>query len=101
MLRAAAKSLATLTLFAGLVAGATAGVWYYQRSQATAWEVRRLEEERRQLDEQNQQLQTVVRRLTDERRVAEVLVTDQQQSAGGVLRTSLLFVEYAKDGTTA
>ena len=41
-----------------------------------------------------------MQRLEAEKRVAEVLVTDQKQGEDGVLRTTLLFVEYAKDGST-
>ncbi len=42
-------------------------------------------------------LQQVVARLSAERRVADVLVTNQA-TVGGVLRTDLLFVEYDKAG---
>lgn len=45
----------------------------------------------------NHELETFVRRLAVDRRVANVLVTDQRK-VDGVLRTSLLFVEVAPDG---
>lgn len=44
------------------------------------------------------ELQSIVARLTSERRVADVLVTDQAADAQGVLRTALLFVEYDRRG---
>jgi hypothetical protein len=56
------------------------------------------EQQRRHLEEQKQQLESIVQRLGAEKRVAEVLVTDQK-TVNDTLRTSLLFVEYAKDGT--
>jgi hypothetical protein len=109
MFRAAAKKLASLTFFLALVAGGTAGVWFYERRHATEWQIQKLEQEhqrqvqqleseRQKLQEQKKQLQAVVERLSDEKRVAEVLVTDQSP-VHGVLRTTLLFVEYARDGT--
>ena len=43
-------------------------------------------------------LQAIVQRLSSERRVADVLVTDQTRAATGELRTTLLFVEYDRHG---
>jgi hypothetical protein len=51
-----------------------------------------------ELEDQNQQLLRVVDRLTDEARVAEMLVTDQK-TVDGVPLTTLLFVEYARNHT--
>ncbi len=50
-----------------------------------------------QLTQDKKVLETVVKRLSSENRVAEVIVTDQHEVAG-VMNTTLLFVEYAKDG---
>ena len=55
---------------------------------------RRLEAERK-----TEQLKRVVERLTADRRVADVIVTDRS-SSGGATKTTLLFVEYARDGST-
>jgi len=49
------------------------------------------------LTEEKKVLETVVQRLSSENRVAEVIVTDQHEE-NGVIQTTLLFVEYAKDG---
>jgi hypothetical protein len=49
-----------------------------------------------ELENQNQQLLRVVDRLTDEARVAEMLVTDQK-IVNGLPQTTLLFVEYARN----
>ena len=109
MFRATAKKLASLMFFVALVAGSTAGVWFYERRHSTEWQIQKLEQEhqkqiqqleleRHRLEEQKKQLQIVVERLSDEKRVAEVLVMDQTP-VDGRLRTTLLFVEYARDGT--
>jgi len=49
-----------------------------------------------ELLDQNRQLQRVVDRLTDESRVAEMLVTDQK-TVNGIPQTTLLFEEYARN----
>jgi hypothetical protein len=49
-----------------------------------------------ELQYEKQQLLDVVNRLTDERRVAEMLVTDQK-IVGGVPQTTLLFQEYSRN----
>jgi hypothetical protein len=43
-------------------------------------------------------LQSIVQRLSSERRVADLLVTDQTRDSAGELRTTLLFVEYDRHG---
>lgn len=48
--------------------------------------------------DRNAELQSIVVRLSSERRVADVLVTDQTPSENGQLRTTLLFVEYDRRG---
>lgn len=51
-----------------------------------------------QLEEEKKTLELVVDRLGAERRVAEILVTGQRID-NGVKETTLLFVEYARDGS--
>src|SRR3954447_10906569 len=48
---------------------------------------------------QTKKLEEVVQRLTDEKRVAEVIVTDDT-NVDGVSHKNLLFVEYARDGSS-
>lgn len=72
-----------------LTAGAV-GIYLYRHQDESAV---KLEQER----EKTRQLESVVSRLTGEKRRAEVLVTDQK-TVEGVLKTTLLFVEYASDG---
>jgi hypothetical protein len=78
-------------LTALVVAGSVGIYVYYGQSPA--------EKQIKQLEQEKKQLEQIVQRLTDERRIAEMLVTDQQ-TIDGVLHTTVLFVEYAKDGTT-
>src|SRR5688572_5580091 len=87
MLRALWKVTA-LTL---LVLSGSLGLWIYQERFSASVQVARLERE-------NQLLQKVVQRLGDEKRVAELLVTDQKPDSQGNLQTTLLFVEYTKGG---
>jgi hypothetical protein len=72
-----------------LAAGAV-GIYFYKHHDESAVKLQ-------QEIEKNQQLEQVVSRLTGEKRRAEILVTDQK-TVGGVLKTTLLFVEYAPDG---
>ena len=51
------------------------------------------------LESENAQLNRVVERLTDEQRIAEMLVTGQK-TVNGIPQTTLLFVEYARDHST-
>jgi hypothetical protein len=86
MLRATGKIL----LLTALVFGGSAGIWYYQDQFAAARKIKQLEVEKKALEQ-------VVKRLNDESRVAEILVTEQKPDpATGALMTTLLFVEYTK-----
>jgi hypothetical protein len=95
MLRATLK-IASICLL--LLAGA-GGIYLYSDFFSASRTIDQLEQRNQRLEEQKTRLQQVVRTLGEEKRVAEVLVTDQHPLAGGELRTTLLFVEYAKDGT--
>lgn len=99
MFRAAAKHLFKTAVFVLLVGAGVTGVWVYENHHSAAWQVKQLEEQNRKLEKEKQELQTAVTRLSDEKRVAEVLVTDQKEDAG-LLKTTLLFVEYARDGAS-
>ena len=81
-----------LALLIGLVVGASFGFWTYRSHNTVEAELLRQEQ-------RNQELRQIVGRLTAERRVADVIVTDQR-TVNGILRTSILFVEYARDGTS-
>ncbi|MDQ3440975.1 MAG: hypothetical protein M3478_11575 [Planctomycetota bacterium] len=87
MLRTTAKLLG---LFILVIAGSSGIIAYHNHFAAE----RKVE----QLQEEKKQLQQIVKRLSEEKRVAEVLVTEQA-TVDGELRTTLIFVEYAKDGS--
>ena len=76
---------------ASLVVTGSIAVMVYRDHSATARQLVRLEQEK-------QALQHVVERLSDERRVAELIVTEQKPGSGGEPLTTLLFVEYTKAG---
>ena len=85
------RTLAKLVFLAALVVAGSAGLYYHQRNSTAA----RLDEAVRKTD----QLKQVVKNLQAERRVADVIVTEQKV-VDGMQKTTLLFVEYARDGTT-
>jgi len=95
------RRVANIFLLSVLVAAGSAGVYVYRSHFAIDTRVKELEE-------QKQQLQQVVNRLTNEKRVAEVLVTAQHPTTFPSTRptsvppvqTTFLFVEDAKDGST-
>ena len=72
------------------IACGSAGIWYYQDHFSARHEIAKLEQEK-------QVLTRFVERLSEEKRVAQVLVTNQQ-TVNGVLHTTLLFVEDDKAG---
>lgn len=74
-----------------LLFGASAAALYYQRAHSTEQQIEQLEDQKRQLEQ-------VVSRLTAEKRVADILVSEQSTNPQGVLQTTLLFVEYDKAG---
>src|SRR5882724_1575763 len=86
------RSLAKVIFLAVLVVAGSFGIAFYREHFSSDQKIAALEQEKRQL-------QQVVKRLSDERRVADVLVTDQKD-VNGVQQTTLLFVEYARDGST-
>src|SRR5215207_5677360 len=87
MLRALWKILA----LSCLVLTGSVALWKYQDHTAASREIARLEKK-------TQMLEQVVQRLGDEKRVAELLVTEQRTDTGGNLQTTLLFVEYTRGG---
>ena len=87
MLRTTAK----LAFLALLVVAGVAGLMFNRRDTTVA----QLNDAR----QKNEQLKQVVQRLEAERRVADVIVTGQTTTGGGQ-KTTLLFVEYARDGST-
>ena len=99
MPRPITSNILKVAVYLGLVAGGSGTVLYYRHTHSADFKIAQLEAEKQQLQEQKQQLETVVKRLNVENRVAEILVRDQKQ-VGGVTTTTLLFVEYARDGVT-
>lgn len=73
-----------------LVVGGTAGLYEYERRNGVQ---ARVDEAERKTE----QLRQIVAHLRAERRVADIIVTEQKEVAG-VTHTTLLFVEYARDG---
>ena len=86
------RALLKIVILCGLVvAGAFTLSHYQQRTDAD----RELDAARGEVAD----LRHAVERLTADRRVAELLVTDQRPGPDGVTRTTLLVEEYAADGS--
>jgi hypothetical protein len=92
------QSVLKIAALGVLVVTGSAGVWLYHDRYSDARRIRALGEQIEQLEQEKVRLEQIVERLTIERRVADMLVTRQEQ-VDGVLQTELLFVEYARDGT--
>lgn len=86
------RAVGQIVLLAFLIATGLLSVVWYRSHTATQ---RQLEE----VKARNEQLKEIVTRLGAEKRVADVLVTQQTQS-DGKLRTTLLFVEESRSGTS-
>jgi hypothetical protein len=85
-------------LVVAVIAAGGAAIYVYQQVFSTNRQVAALQQQNQKLEEQKVQLQQIVRHLGEEKRVAEVLVTEQKE-VEGVLKTTLVFVEYARDGS--
>lgn len=79
-----------------LLAASGGGVFLYHEHNSAEHKLR---EDLEAANQRTEELKQVVDRLETERRVADIMVTDQSESAG-IFRTTLLFVEYARDGIT-
>ncbi len=87
----------TIRLTCGLlVFGVAAGAAYWLLGHG---ETARLRADRDRLEREQQELRRVIDRLTQEQRVAEVIVTKQRHDASGrVLDTEIQFIELDRDG---
>jgi hypothetical protein len=80
------------SIFLAVLIIAGVGILYFYAVRNTA------EQQIAQLEAQNQEKQEIIQRFKTERRVARIVVTDQKTVAGK-LQTTLLFVEYRRDGS--
>jgi hypothetical protein len=86
------RSGVKLVFLVAVVSAAAVGVYTYREHHS-------MEAELQHEQQRTAQLQQIVQRLGAERRVADVMVTDQQ-AIDGTLRTTILFVEYGPSGTS-
>lgn len=86
------RNFFNLVFLCAMIVASSVGIYIYRDRYAAERQIHKLQEEKLQL-------QQVVKRLSNERRVAEVLVTDQR-TVNGKLQTTLFFVEYNRDGST-
>ena len=86
-----ARTAIKLVMLSFLVIAGVAGLYRYEQRNSV---VKLLEQEK----QKSKRLEEVVTHLQGQDRVADVIVTEQRE-VNGVLQTTLLFVEYAKDGS--
>jgi hypothetical protein len=89
MLRALAQSLFLLVL---ILAG-SAGLYVYFAHNSEAQKLAEAEQQKHELEQ-------VIQRLQTDRRVARILVSHQETESEQVVKTTLLFVEYRRDGSS-
>jgi hypothetical protein len=89
------KTIVKIAVLCILVAGGSVAVYRYEQSRSAE---AKLQADVKRLEQQRQHLQDFVSRLTSEKRVAEILVTDQTGASGHIESTTLMFVEYGRDG---
>jgi hypothetical protein len=96
MLRTATR----LSVVLFLMTATGLGVWQYRKYTTEQRQIAELQRQKQLLEQEKAQLQQVVTRLTAERRVAEIVVTDRRvdPSDGLTPLTTLLFVETTRDG---
>jgi hypothetical protein len=85
------RALAKTAFLSLLIVGGSVGLFFYYHHNS---DERRIE----QLQERNRELELFNKRLKADRRVAKILVTNQP-TVNGKVKTTLLFVEYARDGS--
>ena len=86
------RALWKITALVLLVLTGSLGLWIYQERFSASLEVARLER-------RNEALQQVVKRLGDEKRVAELLVTEQKADTSGLENTTLMGSDGCSDAT--
>jgi hypothetical protein len=86
------RAIAKIIGLAILVVGGATGIYVYQARYSQDHRINELLGQKKELEE-------VIQRLNAEQRRAQMRVTDQR-TVNGKLQTTLLFVEYAKDGSS-
>ncbi len=93
------KTIGKLTFFCVLVAASAGGIYYYTYHHSADYRIDQLEQKNHELEQQKEQLRQVIGRLKTERRIARFVITDQKP-VNAVLKTTLLFMEYRRDGSS-
>lgn len=85
------RNIAKILWLSVLLVAGIVGIWIYQQQFSASKKIAQLEAEKKELKQ-------VVDRLSAEKRVADLLV-QKQWTDHGILKTQLLMVEYARDGS--
>ena len=92
------RAVLKIVLLGILVSGGWLGMWSYEQQNGHS-ELNDAKQHAARAQAEAEEMRQVVQRLESRTRVADVLVTDQSET-DGVLHTTLLFQEYAKDGSS-
>lgn len=92
-----ARLLTKLIALGFLILAGSLSLWFYRSQTADDRTRAEMKQQITKLEEEKKVLNQVVERLSDEKRVADVLVTEQTR-VNGVLKSTLLFVEMDKNG---
>jgi hypothetical protein len=91
MLRSILRAFGKTFFLTILVVGGAVSLYVYHDHLSSDYKIEQLEAQKRELDD-------IIQRLQTDRRVAKIIVSDQNASSGK-LKTTLLFVEYRRDGS--
>lgn len=94
------RSVAKVVFLSILVVAGWVGLTVYDKFYGKDADLNEERKLRREAEAKVDALKAVVQHLTSEERKADLVVLDQRPDAGGVMRTTLLFQEYGKDGSS-
>ena len=94
------KMLVKMFVLCLTIIGGSIGVWFAEKRFSANVQVEKLEAQNKKLEEDKKQLETFIVRLSSEKRVAEVIVTDQKVVDGIVTKTTIIFSELDRKGNS-
>src|SRR4051794_12717347 len=94
------RSVVKVVFLSILLVAGWVGLYVYDRHSDKDAALTEERQRRKEAEAKAEALKAVVQHLTSEERKADVVVLDQRTDPGGVMHTTLLFQEYAKDGSS-
>ena len=91
------KTIAKTFVLLMTIIGGSIGVWLAEKRYSTAYQVEKLEADKKQLQEEKLHLETFINRLAVEKHVANLRVKSQE-IVKGELKTTVIFAELDRNG---